>query len=38
MINNIFAYKMDRKRSINIDEEIDFRIAKVLIKENSFAG
>ena len=29
--NNIFAYKMDRKSSIDIDEEIDFKIAEVLI-------
>jgi CMP-N-acetylneuraminic acid synthetase len=27
---NIFAYKMDRKNSIDIDEEIDFKIAQVL--------
>jgi len=29
--NNIFAYKMDGKSSIDIDEEIDFKIAEVLI-------
>lgn len=29
---NIFAYKMDRENSIDIDEEIDFKIAKVLLK------
>ena len=29
--DNIFAYKMDRKSSIDIDEEIDFKIAEVLI-------
>jgi len=28
---NIFAYTMDRKSSVDIDEEIDFDIAKVLI-------
>lgn len=28
---NIFAYVMDRKSSIDIDEEIDFKIAKALI-------
>ncbi len=28
--DNIFAYKMDRKSSIDIDEEIDFKIAKIL--------
>jgi len=28
---NIFAYKMDRKSSIDIDEEIDFQIAEVII-------
>ena len=30
---NIFAYKMDRESSIDIDEEIDFKIAKILIKK-----
>jgi CMP-N,N'-diacetyllegionaminic acid synthase len=29
--DNIFAYKMDRESSIDIDEEIDFKIAEVLI-------
>jgi len=29
---NIFAYIMDRKHSIDIDEEIDFKLAEVLIK------
>ena len=28
---NIFAYKMDRESSIDIDEEIDFRVAKAMI-------
>ncbi len=28
---NIFAYKMSRKYSIDIDEEIDFKIAEILI-------
>jgi len=28
---NIFAYIMDRKSSVDIDEEIDFRIAKALM-------
>ena len=28
---NIFAYKMDRKSSIDIDEEIDFKVAEILI-------
>jgi CMP-N-acetylneuraminic acid synthetase len=28
---SIFAYLMDRKSSIDIDEEIDFKIAEVLI-------
>jgi CMP-N-acetylneuraminic acid synthetase len=28
---NIFAYKMDRKSSVDIDEEVDFKIAEVLI-------
>jgi len=32
--DNIFAYKMDRKSSIDIDEEIDFKIAKVLMDKN----
>ncbi len=31
--DNIFAYIMDRKSSIDIDEEIDFEIAKVLINK-----
>lgn len=30
--DNIFAYKMDRESSIDIDNEIDFKIAEVLIK------
>ena len=30
---NIFAYVMDRKSSIDIDEEIDFKFAKVLLNE-----
>ena len=29
---NIFAYKMDKKDSIDIDEEIDFIIAKEIKK------
>jgi CMP-N-acetylneuraminic acid synthetase len=33
--NNIFAYKMDRKSSIDIDEEIDFKIVEFLMKENN---
>jgi CMP-N-acetylneuraminic acid synthetase len=35
--NNIFAYKMDRKSSIDIDEEIDFKFVEFLMKENSNA-
>ena len=31
--NNIFAYKMDRTSSIDIDEEIDFKIVKAIIDE-----
>jgi CMP-N,N'-diacetyllegionaminic acid synthase len=31
---NIFAYKMDRKASIDIDEDIDFKIAEVLMDKN----
>jgi len=30
--DNIFAYKMDRESSIDIDEEIDFKIAEVLFE------
>lgn len=30
---NILAYKMDRKSSIDIDEEIDFKMAEVLIEK-----
>ena len=29
--NNIFAYKMDQKSSIDIDEEIDFKFARLLV-------
>ena len=29
--NNIFAYVMDRESSVDIDEEIDFKLAEVLI-------
>lgn len=29
---NIFAYKMDREHSIDIDEEIDFKIAYTILK------
>lgn len=32
---NIFAYKMDRKDSVDIDEEIDFDFAKVLIHDKT---
>jgi len=31
---NIYAYVMDRKRSIDIDKEIDFKIASILMDEN----
>lgn len=31
---NIFAYKMDRKSSVDIDEEIDFKFVECLINEN----
>lgn len=31
---NIYAYLMDRKSSIDIDEEIDFKIASVLMENN----
>lgn len=31
--DNIFSYKMDKKYSIDIDEDIDFEIAKVLINK-----
>lgn len=30
--DNIFAYMMDRKNSIDIDEEMDFNVAKILLK------
>lgn len=33
--NNIFAYKMDRESSVDIDEEIDFNFASIIMKENS---
>ena len=32
---NIYAYKMDRKSSIDIDEKIDFKLAEFFIKEES---
>ncbi len=31
--DNIFAYIMDRKSSVDIDEEIDFKMAEVLMEE-----
>jgi len=31
---NIFAYKMDRESSVDIDEKIDFQFAEILIKGN----
>lgn len=31
---NIFAYKMKRKNSIDVDEEIDFEICKVFLRDN----
>lgn len=31
--DNIFAYIMDKKSSIDIDEDIDFKLAEILIKE-----
>jgi CMP-N,N'-diacetyllegionaminic acid synthase len=31
--NNIFAYIMDRESSIDIDEEIDFKIAEVILSK-----
>ncbi|OCL93729.1 cytidylyltransferase domain-containing protein [Aliarcobacter thereius] len=31
--DNIFSYKMDKKYSIDIDEDIDFKLAEILIKE-----
>ena len=32
--DNIFAYKMDREHSVDIDEKIDFSIAQILMSEN----
>lgn len=32
---NIYAYKMDKRYSIDIDEEIDFKIAEVLINDKT---
>jgi CMP-N-acetylneuraminic acid synthetase len=31
--DNIFAYKMDRKDSIDIDDELDYKIAQVIMEE-----
>ena len=33
--DNIYAYIMDRKSSIDIDEELDFIFAKTILKENN---
>ena len=33
--DNIFAYTMDRKYSIDIDEKIDFQIAEIFMKEKN---
>jgi len=30
---NIFSYVMDRKSSVDIDEEIDFKIAEVILNK-----
>jgi CMP-N-acetylneuraminic acid synthetase len=30
--NNVYAYIMDRKSSIDIDEEIDFKIADIIMR------
>ena len=32
--DNIYAFKMDRKSSIDIDEKIDFKIAEALLENN----
>ena len=32
--DNIFAYIMDKKSSVDIDEEIDFKLAEVLLEKN----
>lgn len=31
--DNIFAYEMDRKSSVDIDEEVDFKMCEILIAE-----
>jgi len=31
--DNIFAYKMNRESSVDIDEQIDFKIASLLLKK-----
>lgn len=33
--DNIYAYKMNRESSIDIDEKIDFKMAEMLIKDNN---
>ena len=33
--DNIFAYEMERKNSVDIDEEVDFLLAETLFKYNS---
>ena len=35
---NIFAYIMDRESSIDIDEEIDFKIANIIFKEYRYGS
>jgi len=32
---NIYAYIMDRKSSVDIDDEVDFKLAEILIKEKN---
>jgi CMP-N-acetylneuraminic acid synthetase len=30
---NVYAYIMDKKSSIDIDEELDFKLAEIILKE-----
>ncbi|WP_187647906.1 acylneuraminate cytidylyltransferase family protein [Nitrosophilus labii] len=33
--NNIYAYIMDRKNSVDIDDEVDFKLAEVILKDKN---
>jgi len=35
IVDNIYAYEMDRESSVDIDEAMDFKLAKLLMKEKN---